>query len=245
VAPGISTPPPTARGRPGTPAGCGPAARFSGGAEPADRWTERRFLTRDCWQLHQVGEAPSRRAHRVMGQNQMPDGWAEAEPGTSSKGYLVKTHSRGSDLHPWGSPRGGRPPRESVSGAPCGGSGSVSMSPSVRPTEAACSARSGGGASTGVGGAVALTAGPTGSVPHWGCGPRGHRLHPTPRLLPMVGPRALRTVHRARHRPGGGWGRRLPNRSRKEGAREGGPRSTCPPLSEVVDQGLLAAPSSR
>jgi len=32
----------------------------------------------DCKQPHPVGEAPSRRAHCGIGQNHMPDGWAEA-----------------------------------------------------------------------------------------------------------------------------------------------------------------------
>jgi len=40
-------------------------------------FTERRWDINDCRQP--VGETPSRRAHRGMGQNPIPDGWAEAK----------------------------------------------------------------------------------------------------------------------------------------------------------------------
>jgi len=49
-------------------------SQLSGGAESADRWTERRWEIKDCRKPHLVGEAPSRLAHRGMGQNHMPDG---------------------------------------------------------------------------------------------------------------------------------------------------------------------------
>jgi len=42
------------------------SSHASGGAAPVDRCTERRWDTKDVRQLHPVGEAPSRRAHRGM-----------------------------------------------------------------------------------------------------------------------------------------------------------------------------------
>jgi len=49
-----------------------------GWAERADRWTERRWEKSDCKHTHPFGEAPSRRAHRGIGQNHTLDWWAEA-----------------------------------------------------------------------------------------------------------------------------------------------------------------------
>jgi len=52
------------------------SSHASVGAAPVDRCTERRWDTKDCRQLHPVGEAPSRRAHRGMGQNHhLMGGW--------------------------------------------------------------------------------------------------------------------------------------------------------------------------
>jgi len=53
----------------------------SGGVAPVDRCTERRWDTKDCRQLHPVGEAPSRHAHRGMGQNHIPEGAGAAVGG--------------------------------------------------------------------------------------------------------------------------------------------------------------------
>jgi len=49
------------------------SSHASGGAAPIDRGTERRWDTNDCRQLHPVVEAPSRRAHRGIGQNHIPE----------------------------------------------------------------------------------------------------------------------------------------------------------------------------
>jgi len=50
------------------------SSHASGGAATVDRCTERRWETNDCRQLNPVGEAPSRRAHRGIGQNHIPEG---------------------------------------------------------------------------------------------------------------------------------------------------------------------------
>jgi len=64
------------------------ASHVSGGAAPVDRCTERRCDTNDCRQLHPVGEVPSRRAHRGIGQNHMPDWWVEAGIRSRGRGVL-------------------------------------------------------------------------------------------------------------------------------------------------------------
>jgi len=50
----------------------------SGGAAPVDKCTDRTLYTNDCRQLHPVGEAPSRRAHRGIGQEHIPEWRLEA-----------------------------------------------------------------------------------------------------------------------------------------------------------------------
>jgi len=60
----------------------------SGGVAPVDRCTERRWDTMDCRQLHPVVEAPSRRAHRGMGQNHITEGWVEAVVRGRCRGVL-------------------------------------------------------------------------------------------------------------------------------------------------------------
>jgi len=54
------------------------SSQESGGAAPVDRCTDRRCDTNDCRQIQPVGEAPSRRPHRGIGQNHIPEGWVEA-----------------------------------------------------------------------------------------------------------------------------------------------------------------------
>jgi len=73
-----------------------------GGAAPVNRCTERRWGTGDCRQTHPVGEAPSRRAYRGIGQNHIPEGWAEA--GVRGRGRWVSDWA-GSMAGPsvWGS----------------------------------------------------------------------------------------------------------------------------------------------
>jgi len=63
-----------------------PCNQLSCGAEPADRCTERRWEIRDCRQPHPVDEAPSRRAHRVMGQNHYRTGGQRRGPGLRARG---------------------------------------------------------------------------------------------------------------------------------------------------------------
>jgi len=50
------------------------SSHASGWAAPVDRCTKRRWDTNDCRHPHPVGEAPSRRAHRDIGQNHIPEG---------------------------------------------------------------------------------------------------------------------------------------------------------------------------
>jgi len=64
------------------------SSHASGGAAPVDRCTERKWDTKDCRQLHHVGEAPSRRAHRGMGQSHIPEGWVEAMVRGRGRGVL-------------------------------------------------------------------------------------------------------------------------------------------------------------
>jgi len=64
------------------------SSHASGGAATVDRCTEGRWDTNDCRQLHPGGETPSRRAHRGMGQNHIPEGWVEAVVRGSGQGVL-------------------------------------------------------------------------------------------------------------------------------------------------------------
>jgi len=64
------------------------SSHASGGAATVDRCTEQRWDTKDCRQLHPVGEAPSRRAYRGMGQNHIPEGWVEAVVRGRERGVL-------------------------------------------------------------------------------------------------------------------------------------------------------------
>jgi len=83
------------------------SSQASGGDAPVYRCGERRWETSDCRQPHPVGEAPSRHAHRGIGQNHMPDGWAEATVRGRDRGCYVEmgalpgTPSR-THPFPWG-----------------------------------------------------------------------------------------------------------------------------------------------
>jgi len=54
------------------------SSHASSGAAPVYRCTERRWDTKDCRQPRPVGEAPSRREHRGIGQNHIPKGCVRA-----------------------------------------------------------------------------------------------------------------------------------------------------------------------
>jgi len=68
---------------------CRQYRQASGGAATVDRCTERSCDTNDCRQLHPVGDAPSRRAHRGIGQNNITEGWVEAVDRCHGRGCWV------------------------------------------------------------------------------------------------------------------------------------------------------------
>jgi len=115
----------------------------SGGAAPVDKCTERRWDTNDCRQLHPVGEAPSRRAHRGMRQNHIPEWWVEAVVrGRGVLGWdgsLACPSAEGSSVY-MGRVVGGGAARVPACGPSCNGSGSLAIgiigrSPGAGPSE--------------------------------------------------------------------------------------------------------------
>jgi len=128
------------------------SSQASGGATPVDRCTGRRWDTNDCRQLHPVGEAPSRRAHRGIGPNHIPEGWVEPVVRGRDRellcwdGSLACPSDEGSSVS-MGPAAGGGASRVSSSMSTCTGSGSVSIGASGGSREAsrvsACMSTSG------------------------------------------------------------------------------------------------------
>jgi len=87
------------------------SSHASGGAAPVDRCTERSWDINDCRQPQPVGEAPSRRAHRGIGQNLIPEGWLGAGVRGRDRGCwagMVGSPARLARARPfpWGPSRG-------------------------------------------------------------------------------------------------------------------------------------------
>jgi len=108
------------------------SSHASGGAAPVDWCTERRWDTKNCRQLRPVGETPSRRAHRAMGQNHIPEGWVEAVVRGRGRGVLGWDGSlacpsgEGSYIY-MGPVAAGSASRASTRVSSCNGSESVSI----------------------------------------------------------------------------------------------------------------------
>jgi len=215
-------------------------SQLSGGAEPADRWTERRWLTRDCKQPQPVGEAPSRRAHRSMGQNQMPDGWTEAGVRDCDRGLpgciggssevpptATAAASTSMELVP-----GGPRIRGLAGRASAGWPGSVPVDPSGMPIGDVRAAESGRGAPTGGGGGRSVQAGRVG---HEG---NSRFRRPGSRVRPWARPFVWYVIRGVNCRVGDGGGCRRTVRSGEEEARDswGDTRGSAGPLPLPVAQ---------